>query len=133
MARHQHDPSRSRRAVPSARRPWHLSGWLYIGILWGIAAADAARHTNQNYDRLKAGLARKRIEPAYDGLAFDATVMVLALALVAIFVLFFFVGLIALRRKLAFWRVVLGVFMGLGGSGVMHNIYIALGLIERAG
>ena len=59
--------------------------------------------------------------------------MVLALALIATFVLFLFVGLIALRRKLAFWRVVLGVFIGLGASGVMYNIYIALGLIEGAG
>jgi hypothetical protein len=96
-------------------------GWLFLGALWGVCLGDAARYSNQNYEAIKATL-----DGVNTGARLGPLILLFTVASVVIFILLLIIGLIALRRRPGFWSLVVGVFAGMGGSGVANRVYQAI-------
>ena len=96
-------------------------GWLVLGIVWGACLGNGARYSNQNYQAIKATL-----DGVNAGAPHGPLILFFTAASVVVFALLLIIGLIALRRRRGFWSLVLGVMLGVGGSGIGHRAFQAI-------
>ena len=103
-------------------RPWYLSGWFFLGLLWGVGEGLALRYTNQNYETIKATL-----EGVNTGAPAGPAILVFSVVSTFLLLLLLIVGVIALRQRRGVWRLMLGVAVGIGGSATVTTLHQALG------
>ena len=90
-------------------------------MVWGLCLGNGARYSNQNYQAIKATL-----DGVNAGAPLGPLILLFTVGSVVLFVLLLIIGLIALRRRPGFWSLVLGVLVGVGGSGIVHRVYQAI-------